>query len=133
MEDIKPDVGQLKFLCEAGQFLAANGRFTEACDMFQGVIALSPKRSIGYTLLGDAYLNWGKYDEALKTHQIAVEMDPGSTFARVYLAQALLFKKQKDKALAELKVVLEKDPNGSDGALARSLIRATELVVFKKV
>ena len=133
MEDIKPDVGQLKFLCEAGQFLVANGRFAEACDMFQGVIALSPKRSIGYTLLGDAYMNWEKYDEALKTHQKAVELDSESTFARVYLAQALLFKKQKDKALAELKVVVEKDPNGPDGALARNLIKAVEQGVFKKV
>src|SRR5580765_4503224 len=99
MEDIKPDVGQLKFLCEAGQFLASKGRFAEACDLFEGVIALSPKRSIGYTLLGDAYMNWEKYDDAVKTHQKALEVDSGNSFARVHYAQALLFKKQKDKAL----------------------------------
>lgn len=133
IEDIKPDVGQLKFLCEAGQFLVSNGRFLEACDLFQGVIALAPKRAIGYTLLGDAYMNWEKYDDSVKAHEKAVELDPGNTFARVSYAQALLFKKQKDKAMGELKTVVEKDPNGADGALARNLIKAVEQGVFKKV
>lgn len=133
IEDIKPDVGQLKFLCEAGQFLVSNGRFLEACDLFQGVIALAPKRAIGYTLLGDAYMNWEKYDDSVNAHEKAVALDPGNTFARVSYAQALLFKKQKDKAMTELKTVVEKDPNGADGALARNLIKAVEQGVFKKV
>ena len=133
IEDIKPEVGQLKFLLEAGQFLASKGRFEEACDLFHGAIALSPKRAIGYTLLGDAYMNWEKFDDAVKTHQKAVELDSENNFARVHLAQALLFKKQKDKAMAELKTVVDKDPNGPDGALARNLIKAVEQGVFKKV
>lgn len=133
IEDIKPDLGQLKFLCEAGQFLASKGRYSEACDLFQAVITLSPQRAIGYTLLGDAYLNWEKYDEALKTHQKAVELDSESTFARVHLAEALLFKKQKDKALVELRAVVEKDSGGPDGALAKNLIKAVEQGVFNKV
>jgi predicted Zn-dependent protease len=133
IQDINPDVGQLKFLCEAGQFLASKGRYSEACEIFDAVVALSPKRAIGYTLLGDAYLNWEKYDEALKNHQKAVSLDSNNTFARVHLAEALLFKKQKDKALVELRAVVEKDPNGPDGSLAKNLIKAVEQGVFTKV
>jgi cytochrome c-type biogenesis protein CcmH/NrfG len=132
-QDINPDIGQLKFLCEAGQFLASKGRYAEASDVLQGVIALSPKRAIGYTLLGDVYLNWEKYDDALTAHQKAVKVDPENTFARVHLAEALLFKKQKDKAMQELRAVVEQDPKGSDGALARNLIKAVEQGVFTKV
>jgi tetratricopeptide (TPR) repeat protein len=132
-EKIKADVGQLKFLCEAGQFFASKGRFAEASEVFQGVITLAPERSIGYTLLGDAYLNLEKYDEAIKTHQKALEVEPENTFARVHFGEALLFKKQKDKALVELRKVAETDPNGADGTLARHLIKAAEQGVFAKV
>jgi len=130
---IKPDVNQLKFLCEAGQCLAANNRYNLATEVFQGVIALSPQRAIGYTLLGDATFNMGKYDEALKYHQQAVQVDPDNTFARVHLGEILLFKKQKDKAIAELKKVLEKDPNGPDASFARQLMKASDMGVFNKI
>jgi len=133
LADIKPDVTQLKFLCEAGQCLAANNRFALATEIFQGVIALSPQRSIGYTLMGDAVFNLGKYDDALKYHQQAVQVDPDNTFARVHLGEILLFKKQKEKAISELKKVLEKDPNGPDASLARQLMKASEMGVFNKI
>lgn len=133
IQEIKPDVGQLKFLCEAGQFLASKGKYAEACDIFQAVITLSPERSVAYSLLGFAYMNWEKFDEAIKTHQKALELDPESTFARVYYAEALLFKKQKEKAMTELRAVVEKDSNGPDGALAKSIIKAVEQGVFNKV
>ena len=133
LADIKPDVSQLKFLCEAGQCLAANNRYALATEIFQGVIALSPQRSIGYTLLGDANFNLGKYDDALKLHQQAVQVDPDNTFARVHLGEILLFKKQKDKAVAELKKVVEKEPNGPDASLARQLMKAAEMGVFNKI
>src|SRR5262245_56372570 len=97
------------------------------------MISLAPKRAIGYTLLGDAYMNWEKFDEAMKAHQKALELDPENNFARVHYAEVLLFKKQKDKALAELRTVVEKDSKGPDGALARNLIKATEQGVFTKV
>jgi tetratricopeptide (TPR) repeat protein len=131
--DIKPDINQLRFLCEAGQCLAANNRYSLATEIFRAVVALSPQRAIGYTLLGDAYFNLGQHDEALKTHQKALEVDQDNTFARVHLAEVLLFKKQKDKALAELKKVVDKDPNGPDGSLARQLIKASEMGVFSKI
>jgi|GEM_PF-1394889 len=133
LADIKPDVSQLKFLCEAGQCLAANNRYSFATEIFQGVIALSPQRSIGYTLLGDANFNLGKYDEALKNHQQAVHVEPDNAFARVHLGEILLFKKQKDKGITELKKVLETDPNGSDARLARQYIKAAEMGVFNKL
>ena len=133
LADIQPDINQLKFLCEAGQCLAANNRYSLASEIFQAVIALSPQRAIGYTLLGDAYFNLNKMDEALEAHQKAVEVDPDNTFARVHLGELLLFKKQKDKGIAELKKVVDKDPNGVDASLARQLIKAAEMGVFSKV
>ena len=133
LADIKPDVSQLKFLCEAGQCLCANNRYALATEIFQGVIALSPQRSMGYTLLGDANFNLGRHDEALKNHQQAVHVDPDNTFARVHLGEILLFRKQKDKGIAELKKVLEKDPNGPDASLARQYIKASEMGVFSKI
>lgn len=132
-QKIKADVGQLKFLCEAGKFFASKGRYAEACDIFEGVIVLAPDRAIGYTLLGDAYLQLEKYDEAVKTHQRALELEPENTFARVHLGQALLFKKQKEKGVSELRKVMEQDPNGPDGTLARHLIKASEQGAFAKV
>lgn len=131
--EIKPDITQLRFLCEAGQCLAENRRYALATEIFQAVIALSPQRSIGYTLLGDAYLNLDRIDEALKNHQKAVEIDPDNTFARVHLGEALLFQKQKEKGIAELKKVVEKDPNGVDANLARQWIKAAEMGVFSKI
>jgi thioredoxin-like negative regulator of GroEL len=77
-------------------------------------------------------MNWDKFDESMKAHEKALSIDPESTFARVYYAQTLLFKKQKDKAVAELRKVLEKDPNGSDGSLAKQLMKAVEQGVFTK-
>ncbi len=78
-------------------------------------------------------MSWGKFDEALKIHQQAVEIEPDNTFARVHLGEIHLMMKKKDKGLAELRKVLEADPNGTDGALAKSLIKAAELGVFSKV
>ena len=132
VEKIHPDVEQLKFLCEAGQYFASRSRIAEACDIFQGVITLSPERSIGWTLLGHALMNWEKFDDSLKAHEKAVELDPESAFARVYYAQTLLFKNQKDKAVAELKKVLEKDPNGTDGTLAKYLMKGVEQGIFSR-
>ena len=77
-------------------------------------------------------MNWEKYDESMKAHEKALQIDPESTFARVYYAQTLLFKKQKDKAVAELKKVMDKDPSGSDGTLAKQLMKAVEQGVFSK-
>jgi tetratricopeptide (TPR) repeat protein len=131
--DINPDINQLKFLCEAGQCLAMNKRYELATEIFHGVIALSPKKSLGYTLLGDAYLNLDQMDDALKNHQKAVEVDPENSFARVHLGQTLLFKKQKDQGIAELKKVIDQDPNGVDASLARQLIKVAEMGAFNKI
>lgn len=133
LQDIKPKVEQLKFLCEAGQCLSANGRFQQATEVFKGVIALAPERSIGYTLLGDAYMNLRNFDEAVKMHKKAVQVDPDNTFARVHLGEILLITKEKDKGLAELRKVQELDPNGSDGALARQLIKGSDQGIFAKI
>ena len=131
--EINPDINQLKFLCEAGHCLAMNKRYELATEIFQAVVALSPQKSIGYTLLGDAYLNLNQMDEALKNHQKALEIDSENTFARVHLGQTLLFKKQKEKGIAELKRVLDQDPNGVDANLARQLIKVAEMGVFNKI
>ena len=132
-QKIRPNAEQLKFLLEAGQYFASRSRMAEACDIFNGVITLAPERSIGWTLLGDALMNWEKFDESLKAHEKALQIDPESTFARVYYAQTLLFKRQKDKAVAELKKVLEKDPNGSDAVLAKHLMKGVEQGIFSRV
>lgn len=132
-QKIRPNVEQLKFLLEAGQYFASRSKMAEACDIFNGVITLAPERSIGWTLLGSALMNWEKFDESLKAHEKALQIDPESTFARVYYAQTLLFKKQKDNAVAELKKVLEKDPNGSDGVLAKLLMKGVEQGIFSRV
>jgi cytochrome c-type biogenesis protein CcmH/NrfG len=105
----------------------------EACDIFRGVVALAPERAIGYTLLGDALMNWEKLDESLDAHQKAIELEPDNTYARVYYAQTLLFKKQKDKAVAELRKVLESDPNGPNGALAKQLMKAVDQGIISRL
>lgn len=132
-QNVNPDPGQIKFLCEAAQLMASKEKFSEACDILQGVIALIPERSIGYTFFGDACLNMRKFDDALKAHQRAVELEPNNTFARVYLGETLLVMKQKDKGLDELRKVQDADPNGADGAFARHLIKASATGVFSKV
>lgn len=132
-QNINPDVGQLKFLCEAGMLMSSKGKLAEACDIFQGFIAIAPQRSIGYTMLGDVYMEQSKFDEALKLHQKAVDLEPNNTFARVHLGETHLMMKKRDQGLAELKKVLEADPNGADGNLARNLIKASEQGVFAKV
>ncbi len=133
MTNLQVEVGQLKFLCESGQFFASKGKYAEASDIFRAVIALAPDRSIGYTLLGDAYLNWEKFDEALQSHEKALEVEPNNTFARVHYGEALLLRKQKEKGMQELRKVADQDPNGADGALARQLIRGAEQGLFAKV
>ena len=132
-QKVNPDVQQLKFLCEAGSYFLSKARMSEACDIFHGVIALAPEKAIGYTLLGDALMNWEKFDESIHAHQKALELEPDNNFARVYYAQALLFKKQRDKAVAELRKVLEKDPNGPDGALAKHLMKGVEQGIFSRL
>jgi predicted Zn-dependent protease len=132
-QNVNPDPGQIKFLLEASQLMASKGKYLEACDILQGVISLIPHRAIGYTFYGDACMEMRKFDDAIKAHQKAVELEPENTFARVHLGEVLLIMKQREKGLEELRKVQEADPNGADGALARSLIKASATGVFAKV
>jgi tetratricopeptide (TPR) repeat protein/TolB-like protein/tRNA A-37 threonylcarbamoyl transferase component Bud32 len=64
---------------ERGMICLRSGRFAEAREAFERVIALQPDSAWGYQLLGVVYQNLGQDDAALRNYQRSLELSP--TFA----------------------------------------------------
>ena len=62
-----------------GVFLFQTGRFAEAVEQYQYVVALRPDDMIGYSNLGAAFMLMGDFASAAPAYQKAIEIEPKQT------------------------------------------------------
>lgn len=115
-----------RVLYEAGYLLLKRGKIKAAREVFEGLVAMSPGKSLPYTFLGNTYFAEMKFNDAIQLHRKALELDAKNTLSLVHLGEALVASKQKDEGIATLKKALEQDPDGVNGKLAKSLLDAVE-------
>ena len=115
-----------RVLYEAGYLLLKRGKIKAAREVFEGLIAMTPAKSLPYTFLGNTYFAELKFDDALKCHRKALEMDPNNLLSMAHLGEALLASRKKDEGMSTLKKVVSLDPNGPSGIFAKSLLDAVE-------
>ena len=123
MIDVPRD--DMVMMLEAGYLYLAMGKYTEARQIFEGVIVLTPKHEVPRVALGNVLFAQKKFLPAIRVLKEAIKLKPESAFAHAHLGEAFLFYGRKDEALQELKKSSDIEPRGKAGDFARSL---TELI-----
>lgn len=124
---------EVALLMEAGYLLMELDKYAEAEEVFQGVASLLPHSDVPHLALGNMYFSQGRWAQALKSHRQALKLNDKSALAHAHIGEVLLFQRKQDEALVELNKALEFDADGPAGALAKSLLEATEVGVFDHV
>jgi cytochrome c-type biogenesis protein CcmH/NrfG len=115
-----------RVLYEAGYLLLTRGKIKASREVFEGLIAMTPQKSLPYTYLGNTYFAELKFDDAIKAHRKALELDGSNLLSMAHLGEALLVSKKKEEGLSTLKKVVSLDPNGPYGNMAKALLHAVE-------
>ncbi len=121
MIDVPRD--DLVLMLEAGYIYLAMGKFNEARQIFEGVIALAPEREIPRVALGNVLFAQKKFLAAIRILKEALDINSKSAFAHAHLGESLLFYGKKEQALEELNAASKLEPNGKAGDFARSLMQ----------
>lgn len=124
MIDVPRD--DLVLMLEAGYVYLAMRQFSQAREVFEGVIALAPTHDLPRVALANALFAQKKFAVAIRVLKEAVELNPRSSFAYAHLGEALLFAGKKSDALTTLKKSIEVDAAGQSAEFARSLIELIE-------
>jgi tetratricopeptide (TPR) repeat protein len=102
--------GSESYITEANA-LAAEGKFTQAIDVYNEAIRLEPQNSILYIDIARAQVFAGRYDEALVNASNALLLNPDNATAYAVRAWALTRKGSLDEADAVIQEALRLDPN----------------------
>ncbi len=119
MIDVPRD--DLVMMLEAGYIYLAMGKFSEAKQIFEGIITLAPKHEVPQVALANVLFAQKKYLQAIRILKEALELNPQSAFAHAHLGEALLFYGKRDQALQSLNRASQIEPTGKAGDFARSL------------
>jgi tetratricopeptide (TPR) repeat protein len=119
------------FLMEAGYIYLNMGRFTEAKEIFEGVVEVRPDSDVPRVALGNVFHAQGKFLDAAKVHRETLKDIPSSARAHAGLAECLIFQKKTDQALDELKKAVELEPGSDVANYARTLMDAIDTKVFE--
>jgi Flp pilus assembly protein TadD len=107
------------------------GQLSEAIDLMEQAVAISP-RDVGYRLLlADAYLKNGRFDSARATYADVIELDPSNVRAGLSVALLQIAQGRPQAALARLDEIAGNAPVADVGlayALAGQTGRAVELL-----
>ncbi|QQR79675.1 MAG: tetratricopeptide repeat protein [Deltaproteobacteria bacterium] len=114
----------LVLMMESGFIYLRLGKFAEALDVFEGVLALSPESEVPVVAIGSVYFGQMKYDQAITHYKKALKKKSDSAFARAYLGESLFFIGKKEEALSELEKASMLEPQGKSGDFARVLMDA---------
>jgi len=98
-------------LCELAIQASEIGKYEEAVEVWQKVIALKPNFSKAYFNLGHAYLELGRYSDALVASKRAVDLNPHMKEAVYNYALCELFAGGVEKAVAAFEGLLGKLPD----------------------
>lgn len=95
---------------ELGRFLYNSGRYDEAAEQYEIVVALDSSNASGYSNLGTAYLLAGDFAAAATALEKAIELNPrANTYSSLGLMHYYLG--QFDRAVAAHKQAVELAPN----------------------
>jgi len=97
--------------------LFENGRFDEAVQPLQDLIAKEPGMAIIYGKLGGSYMKLHQYDKAVPVLRKAVELDPGLNMAQMDLGRSLLRVEQFDDAVKVFESIVARVPNLLDAQI----------------
>ncbi len=94
--------------------LALDGRFEEACTLYQAVSRTDPSDVEVWAKLGATQYRLGRYPDAEASTRRALKLDPHLTFAQHTLALALQGQGKLDDAAALLERALTQQPNSAE-------------------
>lgn len=109
-------------MMEAAYIYLAMGKYAEARQVFEGLVALSPKHEVPLVGLANVLFAQKKFLPAIRVLKDALEINPKSAFAQAHLGEALLFNGKKEEALAALEKAGKLEPKGKAGDFARALV-----------
>lgn len=125
MIDVPRD--DLVMMLEAGYIYLAMGKFSEAKQIFEGIIVLAPNHEVPQVALANVLFAQKKYLLAIRTLKDAIELNPKSAFAYAHLGEAFLFYGKKEKGVQALNKASGLEPKGKAGDFARSLAELVSL------
>jgi arylsulfatase A-like enzyme/Tfp pilus assembly protein PilF len=91
--------------------LFENGRFDEAIQPLEDLVAKEPGMAIIYAKLGGSFMKLHQYDNAVPVLRKAVELDPGLHMAQMDLGRSLLRVGDFNGAVKSFEGVVAKVPN----------------------
>ena len=94
--------GQLAEVAVAGHGLFEAGALESARRLFELLVAMGPRESFPFTMLGTVYLAMELPDRALALFESALELDKGDVAASVYRGELRLRRGKVRPALADL-------------------------------
>jgi glycosyltransferase involved in cell wall biosynthesis len=86
------------------------GRYGEAIEYLNKVIALNPDFSKAHESLGNVYFNLGQYESALSSYRKSLELKPSSRDAIVMSSQCEIMLGESGRAIRDLEPLLKEDP-----------------------
>lgn len=112
----------LTLMLEAGYIYMGMRRFSEAKQIFEGLVALSPKHEIPRVALANSFFAQEKYLQAIRVLKDARKINTDSAFVHAHLGEAYLFYGKKEEATESLNKAVELDSQGNAGQFAKSLL-----------
>jgi arylsulfatase A-like enzyme/Tfp pilus assembly protein PilF len=94
-----------------------NGRFQDAIEPLQKLIAKEPGMAILYGKLGGSYMKLHQYDKAVPVLTKAVELDPGLSMAQMDLGRSLLRIGEFDRSVKVFESIVARTPKLLDAQI----------------
>ncbi len=94
-----------------------NGRFQDAVEPLQKLIAKEPGMAILYGKLGGSYMKLHQYDKAVPVLTKAVELDPGLSMAQMDLGRSLIRVGEFDRSVKVFESIVVRTPKLLDAQI----------------
>ncbi len=119
-------------ISQLGYTLFLNGKVSDAKVVFEGLVAVDPRKEYYYRALGVVYHRLGDAERALRQFSHAITVSPQSVAAFVNRAEVHISRRDMDKALADLEQAIRysghhSDPLGRKARALRSLLMRKQL------
>ena len=112
---------------ELGRFLAEQGRFPEAIEMFEQAILLNEAVPQNFSLLGDAMAVIGRSADALTSYQRALQLNPGDAHALAGQGHMLRIEGNRSDAVASYEKCTKLQPEFGDAWWNLSSLKGYQL------
>ncbi len=107
---------------QLGKLYFETGRLAEAEEQFLRSVESKPN-VVGYSALGDVYLDWKDSERAFRAFQRAASLDPFDSHVRFNLGALYLAAGRRGEALREYQAGLQTDPRNAEAlSTVRSLL-----------